>query len=131
MKMKKTLVVLFCVLVLTVGISAQDKNKEKNMSESNVIAGGWTSYSCDISPEAKKVFDTALKGLTGVKYTPVAVATQVVSGVNYCFFCNAKVVYPNAPNKAAMVLVYAPPDKDKAPHLISITPVGCQKGYNE
>jgi hypothetical protein len=128
MKMKKIVGVLLCMLVLTVGLSAHDKNKEKKTSESTLI-GGWTPYSCDISPKAKKVFDTALKGLVGVKYTPVAVATQVVSGKNYCFFCNAKVVYPKAPNKAAMVLIYAPPNK--APHLISITPVGCQKGHNK
>jgi hypothetical protein len=82
------------------------------------MPGGWTPYSCVISPEAKKVFDTALKGLTGVGYTPVAAATQVVAGINYSFFCNANGVYPNAPNEAAMVLIYAPPNKP--PQIISI-----------
>ena len=109
MKMKKILVVLFCMLVLTVGLSAQDKSKEKNTPESKLI-GGWTPYSCVISPEAQKVFDTAFKGFAGVKYTPVAVATQLVSGVNYSFFCNANGVYPNASNEAAMVTIYAPLD---------------------
>jgi hypothetical protein len=129
MKMKKILVVLFCMLVLTVGLSAQDKNMEKNASESNLMPGGWTPYSCVISPEAQKAFDTAFKGFVGVKYIPVAVATQVVAGVNYCFFCNARVVYPKAPNKAAMILIYAP--LDGPPTIISIIWVGCQKSDKE
>jgi hypothetical protein len=118
--MKKILVVLFCMLVLTVGISAQDKNQEKNTSEVNLI-GGWTPYSCNISSEATKIFDTVIKNVEGVKYTPVAVATQLVSGKNYSFFCNANVVAPRSANEAAMVLIYAP--LNDSPRLISITPL--------
>ncbi|MCX6582437.1 MAG: hypothetical protein NT166_19880 [Candidatus Aminicenantes bacterium] len=115
--MKKILVVLFCMLALTVGLSAQDKDKATTTSESTLM-GGWTPYSCEIGPEARKVFDTAIKNLEGVKYIPVAVATQLVSGMNYSFFCNSNVVYPDAPNEAAMILIYAPPNKP--PQIISI-----------
>ncbi|MCP4151490.1 MAG: hypothetical protein GY757_27345 [bacterium] len=90
------------------------------MSESNGLDGGWTPYSCDISPEAQKVFDTALDGLKGVEYTPVAVATQVVAGVNYSYFCNAKVVYPNPLNKAAMVKIFKPLGDDP-PYIRTIS----------
>ncbi|NET56361.1 MAG: hypothetical protein F6K47_09370 [Symploca sp. SIO2E6] len=70
--------------------------------------GAWTPYSSEITPEASEVFEEALDGLVGVSYTPVAFATQIVSGTNYSFFCNAKVVYPNAPNEAAIVDIYQP-----------------------
>lgn len=91
---------------------------EEMMSESNMIAGGWTPFSCDISEEDTGIFNAAIGSLLGVQYTPVAMATQVVSGINYCFFCNAKAVYPNAPNQAATVTIYAPPSS--TPHVTGI-----------
>ncbi|NER04187.1 MAG: hypothetical protein F6K17_17000 [Okeania sp. SIO3C4] len=73
------------------------------------LPGGWSTYSSDITPEASEVFQTAVDGLYGVSYEPVAFATQIVAGINYSFFCNAEVVYPNAPNKAAIVDIYEAP----------------------
>lgn len=75
---------------------------------SNETLGGWTTYSNAISAEAKKAFDTALDGLTGVNYTPLSVASQVVAGTNYSFFCNAQGVYPNAANNGAIVSIFSP-----------------------
>jgi hypothetical protein len=72
------------------------------------IPGGWSKYSSHISSEAKTAFDEALKGLTGVSYSPIAVAEQVVAGKNYRFFCNAHSVIPNPTNYAAVVSVYKP-----------------------
>ena len=89
------------------------------MGTSN-MAGGWTTYSTEISAEAKNAFDKAVD-LVGVRYTPVAVATQVVAGVNYNFFCNAKGSYPNAGNEAALITVYQP--FNGVPHLTKITRV--------
>lgn len=85
----------------------------------NVIPGGWTAYSTQISDDAKKVFAEAFKGFVGVNYTPLAVATQVVAGINYSFFCNALGVYPGATNEGAMVLIYSP--AGGKPHIVSIT----------
>ncbi len=87
------------------------------MSEST-MPGGWTTYSCDIQPGEREIFDTAFKGFVGVNYTPLTVATQVVAGVNYSFFCNAKGVYPNAPNQGAMVTIFKPLEGD--PHITAI-----------
>ncbi len=70
------------------------------------IAGGWSTYSTHFSSEAKAAFEEATKGLTGVSYSPVAVAEQVVAGKNYRFFCNAQVVIPNATNHAAILSVF-------------------------
>jgi hypothetical protein len=72
------------------------------------ILGGWTPFKTDITNEEHNLFKTVIKGLEGVDYRPLAIASQVVSGTNYCFFCNATVVYPGAPNDAALVYVYQP-----------------------
>lgn len=85
------------------------------------IAGGWSEYTASISAEDMNVFNDALHGLVGVNYMPVAVAKQVVAGVNYSFFCNKKGVYLGAVNEAAMVLIFAPPSG--IPHIVSITNV--------
>jgi hypothetical protein len=85
----------------------------------DVIPGGWTAYTTAISSDAKKVFETAFKGFVGVNYTPLAVATQVVAGTNYSFFCNAKGVYPGAVNEGAMVDIFNPLQGE--PHITSIT----------
>ena len=90
------------------------------MPESTIL-GGWTTFSCKLTKEASQVFETAFKDFVGVVYSPVAFATQVVSGTNYSFFCNAKPVYPNAPNQAAMVNIYQP--LEGPPHITEIRPI--------
>lgn len=85
------------------------------------LVGGWTPYSTPLSAEAKEVFDSATKGLVGVHYSPLAVATQVVSGINYRFFCNAKGVYPNALNEAVIIQIYQP--LKETAHITSIKKV--------
>ncbi len=88
---------------------------------SAAMTGAWTVFSCDISKDEMAVFKKALDGLVGVDYTPVAVSSQVVSGINYDFFCNAKEVYPTAVNEAAIVSIYAPATGD--PKLMRIKPI--------
>lgn len=70
--------------------------------------GAWTDFNFGLSESDQAVFKEALSGLLGVSYTPLAVATQVVSGTNYCFLCKALPVYPNAQGFAAQVYVYKP-----------------------
>jgi hypothetical protein len=87
------------------------------MSE-QLMPGGWTAFNFNISAEARKVFDEALKGFVGVGYTPLAFATQVVAGTNYCFLCKGVVVYPGAPEFAAKVYIYKP--LEGKPHISEI-----------
>jgi hypothetical protein len=98
------------------GFAIKILQKEKIMSDTSF--GGWTEFSFTISEEAKTVFDTALKGWCGVGYTPLAFATQVVKGVNYCFLCKAKGVYPDAKDYAVKVYIYQPQAGD--PHVTEI-----------
>ncbi len=73
------------------------------------LMGAWEAFKCvSKDDDAAAVFAEATKDLVGVDYIPVAVATQVVSGINYRFFCNSRVVIPHARNGAAIVEIYAP-----------------------
>jgi hypothetical protein len=88
------------------------------MSNTSVVPGGWSDFSFTITPEAKKVLDEALHGLTGVQYTPLAFAIQVVNGLNYCFICGGHIVSPGGAEFVALIYVYAPPGG--APHITGI-----------
>ena len=72
------------------------------------LVGGWTRpESTAISEEAKAVFEKGMEGFVGVDYHPVALlGTQVVAGRNYCFLCEATVVYPGAETGYALVYLY-------------------------
>ena len=72
------------------------------------LLGGWsTPDSPEITPELQELFDKATEGLLGVNYTPVAlIGTQLVSGMNYCFLCEAKAVIPDAVPYYVNVTVY-------------------------
>lgn len=60
-----------------------------------------------LEAEAKKVFEkTQLP--PGVKHTPLAVATQVVGGTNYAFFCKSEPVVPNPEPYNTLVIIYKP-----------------------
>ncbi len=84
------------------------------------IVGGWSEFKCVDKPSLA-VFDEAISGYAGVHYTPVAVSQQLVAGMNYRFFCNSKVVYPDSLNGAAIVSVYKPLE-GKA-YVTSIMPI--------
>lgn len=77
-------------------------------SSTQGLVGQWSPYSSNISTEAAQAFEEAFKGFVGVSYQPVAFATQVVSGIEYRFFCNAKALVPVASNEAAIVDIFKP-----------------------
>ena len=87
----------------------------------DIMPGGWSGFDFSISKEAMDVFNKALTGFTGVKYTPYAVATQVVSGKNYCFICEGKIVYPGAVSTAYQLYIYAP--LQGSPHITQIVEI--------
>ncbi len=76
-------------------------------TKDEIIVGSWTTYH-DLDANDKKVFDEALKGFVGVKYSPFAVSKQVVAGINYRFKCKATMP-PSNVIWEAIVDIYAPP----------------------
>ncbi len=83
-----------------------------------MMTGAYTPFKTEISPEEKDVFKKAMGQILGVNYEPLAVASQVVSGVNYKFFSNATPVYPDAATKPVMVKIYR--QTDGTVHLLEI-----------
>lgn len=75
--------------------STQQKGNDHN------LPGGWSSYH-PLTADDKKVFDEAMKGFVGVKYTPTAVKTQVVNGTNYRFKCTASLPGSTAVSEAVV-----------------------------
>ena len=82
-------------------------------------AGGWTDFNFNISQEARKVFETALHGFVGVTYKPLAAATQVVSGTNYCYLCESTTASRGAASFASKVYIYQP--LEGTAHITEIT----------
>lgn len=85
--------------------------------ETKELVGGWTKYH-NLTPEDQKVFDEAMKGFVGVKYTPKEVSTQVVNGTNYRFRCDASMSGPQPIMWEAIVQIYAP--LEGQPHVTEI-----------
>ena len=69
--------------------------------------GIYNQYTCKIDDQAEIAFKKAMDGLLGVEYSPVAVSTQLVDGMNYKFFCNTRPSTMPSFNGAAIVSVYA------------------------
>jgi hypothetical protein len=86
---------------------------------SNQVVGGWSPYRKPTA-EDLAVFNEAIKGLIGVKYTPELVSTQVVAGMNYKFICIAEPSTVEPLQYKATVQIYAP--LDAKPYVTHITP---------
>ena len=71
------------------------------------IPGGWTVHDT-ITTENLEMFNNAVKGLVGVKYEPIKVATQIVNGTNYCFICKSTLINQDPREGIAKILIYKP-----------------------
>ena len=89
---------------------------------SQVIAGGWSNFANPLTTEASQVFETAMT-LVGVIYVPVAFATQVVAGTNYCFLCTTTVMDGSNTQGAAKVYVFQPLPGQGTAHITHIDKV--------
>lgn len=74
-----------------------------------MTCGGWTIFRKP-DEDDMKVFEEAMNGLLGVKYTPLLVKSQIVSGKNYKFICNATPVVPEPEEFSAIVSIFKPLD---------------------
>lgn len=68
-----------------------------------MVPGGW-SVQIPVSDENRKVFDTAFEGFVGCTFEPIAVATQVVNGINYIFIAKSTTVTLDP--KVGLVKIY-------------------------
>jgi hypothetical protein len=82
--------------------------------------GGWINWNLPPTPESLLIFKTAMKGTTGVGYTPLAQTSQVVAGANYCFLAEGTVIVPNTPKVIALVYIFQPLPGNGNPHVTHI-----------
>ncbi|CAH0535108.1 hypothetical protein VST7929_02769 [Vibrio stylophorae] len=75
----------------------------------DTICGGWTRYRA-LNDKDMRVFNAAMDGYVGVAYQPREVATQVVSGINYRYKCDATLPGPTVMQWEAIVEIYEPLD---------------------
>ena len=102
MKEFKKALTVFGIALIVLSATACSTAKEE------IIDGGWeTVEDGEITTELQELFDKAMEELEGVNYTPVKLLeTQVVSGTNYKFLCDATVVSPDAETKQMIVTIY-------------------------
>lgn len=106
----------------TVDIATPRTHKDQVMSNT-VPVGDWSHFDFTLTPLAKDVFETAMQPLFGAKYTPLALASQVVSGTNYCFLCDVQYATPFPDGNAVKVYIYQPSDGKPCPYwIVPITP---------
>lgn len=67
----------------------------------------WTSFR-DIRPKDRLIFDSAINGLSGVKYSPIKVSTQVTIGTNYRFNCAASLPQSNTIVWQVVIEIFKP-----------------------
>ncbi|ACA87416.1 MULTISPECIES: hypothetical protein [Shewanella] len=89
---------------------------------SNQNLGAYGPFTSEIDTQAKEAFSEAMEHFVGVDYSPVAVATQVVAGLNYAYFCNAQIPGLGSSVYPAMVNIYKPLDGDAViTHIQKVT----------
>lgn len=92
---------------------------------SSTILGGWNYQdmpACNLPQQVATAFSKAFEGFVGVEYVPVLyVASQLVSGNNYCIICKTTtIVNPPIPG-CKVVYIYA--DLEGNSHITRIEDV--------
>ncbi len=92
---------------LSGNVTVEDIQMTSVKTDFNDLEGGWKpAESLLLTNEVQNIFNTALDGLTGVDYVPLALlGTQTVAGTNYAVLCEATVVYPDAEPYYAIVYI--------------------------
>lgn len=71
----------------------------------NNKAGGYSEARA-LEAHDKEVFDQAMGSILGVTYSPEQVATQVVAGTNYRFFCKYETATAQPESGMAVVTIF-------------------------
>lgn len=108
---KLSAILMAAMLVLSLAACGKDDPKDntnENVSETDVLVGGWTApKSPEVTDAAKAALEKAAAGMDGAEYEPVALlATQVVAGTNYSLLCKITPVVPDPVATYALVTVY-------------------------
>jgi len=98
----------------SIGVSnmAAETKMEQNETKSELKVGGWSvPESHEVTPEMKKYFKEAVGKLDGYMHEPVVLlATQVVNGTNYCFYCTSTVTASSGPLSSCIAYINVKPN---------------------
>jgi hypothetical protein len=86
------------------------------------LPGGYTQER-DLTAEDTALFAAATTELIGVNYEPLKVATQVVAGTNYKFYCKATNVVPDAEERYVYVTIFVSLVEGEAATVTSIVDI--------
>ena len=105
MKKLISLILTTLLLIACLAVPALAEN-----AENKPLVGGWTINAENVAEIPQDVQDALTKAaeeLTGCAYEPVTLlASQVVSGMNYCRLCRLTPVVPDAESTFALVYLY-------------------------
>ena len=71
----------------------------------------------EVGEQEKAIFDYAMRNNVGVDFRPLAVASQVVDGVQYLFICTGKEVALNAKTQLYIIKIFAKFQHSIAPEM--------------
>ncbi|WP_418991765.1 hypothetical protein [Alistipes sp.] len=123
---KFTITALAAVLVAGCGNSDRsEKEIQQDQRAESPLETMTGAYAEARTPNGEELtlFEYATEGLTGVRYTPESVSTQVVAGTNYRFVCTAQ---PAAQNKTAYrveIVIYRPLPGQGEPRITLLKPL--------
>ena len=110
-------VMLLCLSLISGAYGCGGAGNEKE--DGTEIVGGY-SKPRTLSKEEKALFEEAVKGLEGVEYKPLNVATQVVAGTNYRFICRGRETARKGKRFDAVIVVYKPLPGQGEPRVTSV-----------
>ncbi len=110
-------ITLLCIS-LVFGACGRDATRSEKADDTEIVGG----YSKPRTPtdDEKALFAEAVKGLEGVEYKPMNVATQVVAGTNYRFLCSGREKGRKGKRFDAVIVVYRPLPGQGEPRVISV-----------
>jgi hypothetical protein len=79
------------------------------------LSDGWSNFDFTLTPEAKHVFETTTSGPTGVKFTPLGFAVQVLAGTRYSFLCEAESVSRHPARSVVKIRIFQALDNGDMP----------------
>lgn len=96
---------------MAAGANIEQNEANKELTGPVVTVGGWNvPESHEVTPEMKKLFKEAVGKLDGYDHEPVMLlATQLVAGTNYCFYCKSTATASSGPLSSVIAYINVKP----------------------
>lgn len=109
------------ILLAVVSLLLYGCGSDAPETSSHTMVGGYTEDR-ELTPDDLEIFVAPLTEEQLATYEPLTVATQVVAGTNYRFYCSV-MVNGQASDEYAYVYIFKPLDPDEGPTLTEIVDI--------